>query len=233
MGSAVIRFSNILEIQNISKVEAISTFEVTTFVSSRHKSNNPSVMGRLINNLIFAINQHKQLPKCIVIILDDDIVKYIHSSKCMPVQIATITGWISKEMCKVIQTYREFLPAKCKRDFQLHLLWICPPTHKYFGTSSNMKREEMATCLEAIAKMEEGMSALRLIKSWNPQDSRFFLKDSYRFTCEGLNKYWAGVDAAIRFWNIAIYPKLLASRMKGNNTHFKKKRQFAWKKEKF
>ena len=206
-----------------------NSFEVIQYVSSKYKSSNPSVLGRFVNNLVYGLNKHKQLPKVIVIVPDDDIVKHVKSSDVMMIQIGTITEWIVKEITKAIQSYKEILPMKAKRPCTWHSLWITPPTHKNFGSSSNGKREMLTECLDKISKLYNNMSVLKIIKHWDHEDQNAFLYESYRFTSEGLRKYWLGVDAAIHFWKVVIFPKLLNPHQKSQKPIAKsKKSHFKW-----
>ena len=36
-----------------------------------------------------------------------------------------------------------------------------------------------------------------------------FLQDAYRFTLEGLDKYWSSIDSAIHHWDIIVSAKFL------------------------
>ena len=111
---------------------AFNNFEVTEFVSSKYKSHNPSVLGQLLNNLMYALNTCKtNLPKVIAVVLDDDVVKNVHAknNKSGEVQLNIITEWLLREFEKCITIYKDQLPPKAKKLGYPHLLWLCPPTH--------------------------------------------------------------------------------------------------------
>ena len=188
-----------------------NTFEVTKYVTGRYQSHNPSVLGRYVNSLIYVWNKCTQLPHLIVVIMDDDIVRYVKASAAS-VQIREILEWLFREYHKAITSFRDFLLTKCKRPNQPHILWIALPTHKYFGQTSNSKRIKLTECMESVIKFQENMSVLKMIKIWDPEDSNLFIYDSYRFTTQGLCKYWMAIDSAIRFWNVVIFPKLTAAK---------------------
>ena len=46
-----------------------------------------------------------------------------------------------------------------------------------------------------------------MIKVWNPDDTSLFSARTYRFTEEGLRKYWLSIDAAIKFWDTILCDK--------------------------
>ena len=209
---------------------AFNTFEVTEFVSSKYKSLNCSVAGRLLNNLLYAFNTCKtNLPKVIVMLPDDDIAKNIRSSQTHAEELKVITSWLIKEVQKAIHIFKEQLPDKVRQHNYPHVLWLCPPTHKFFSSANNKKCTNQTLCLEKLVKLHDNMSALRIIKSWSHDDSNLFLYDSYRFTSEGLCKYWMGVDVAIHFWNIAVAPKFdKLSKNVGKNTASGSKNRYQW-----
>ena len=80
------------------------------------------------------------------------------------------------------------------------------PTHMYF--KNNHKREIAKDHLLKEAKFYKNMSVLRMVKVWEEDNPNLFNNHSYRFTSEGLAKYWLSVDSTIRYWNTAIHPKL-------------------------
>ena len=186
---------------------AFLNFEMRDFFSDDFTSHNCSVAGRIINNLINALYEHSTLPKLIVMVLDNDIVKKnIPDSANMFDKIRGITKWLLKECQKAIDIYKDFLLIKSKRDTVLQFLWIAPPTHKYFH--DNKKREMQSSALHQEVKYFEHMVALNMIKFWDSTDSKNFIYEANRFTAEGFIRYWLSIDVAIRYWNTAIFPKI-------------------------
>ena len=220
-------FNNPRNAEGGSPFYTFNTFEVIEYLSSKYKSSNPSVSGRIINNFVYGLNKHRQLPKLVVIIPDNDIVKGIHSQDDIMVIIGMVTEWIVRECNRAIETYQENLASKCKQPHTPHFLWIAPPTHKNFGKSNNNKREIQTECLEKISRLYNNVSMLKLIKCWSYDDHNAFLYDSYRFTLEGLKKYWSGVDAAIRFCNVVLFQKLITPKKQSKQN----KSRFRWQRK--
>ena len=52
-------------------------FEVANYSSSQYLSNDRNCVSRIRNAVARGINEHVLLPKYIVIVLDDDLIKYI------------------------------------------------------------------------------------------------------------------------------------------------------------
>ena len=209
-------------------------FEVKDLLSTRY-SNDRNVLSRLRNSLITALNQYYPVPRLIAVVMDDDITRYIDSRDkedlVLTVEIGTIVEWITREFERAILSFKDYLPDKAKKAFYPHILWIAPPTHKFFGNSSNNKREKISNCLSTVVKYRQNMSVLRMIKIWDHDDSNAFVKESYRFTSEGLAKYWLSIDSAIRYWNVAVFSKF---GVKQNvKTQVPSKNKYKWKKPSF
>ena len=82
--------------------------------------------------------------------------------------------------------------------------------HPHTDTSlkaTTKKREKFTNALTAVVSLHKHTTVLRLVKFWDGDNTNLFLQDQYRFTTEGLSKYWLSVDAAIRFWCIALFKK--------------------------
>ena len=101
-----------------------------------------------------------------------------------------------------MQAYKDIIPQKAKKDHLPHFIWMGPLLHKYFSRTNNALRAMQSRVLEELLHIRSNMTYLKMIKIWDFDDPNLFLKNSYRFTDEGLNKYWASVDSAIRYWDI-------------------------------
>ena len=106
-----------------------------------------------------------------------------------------------------LDSYKDVLPARSKRDNFPHILWVAPPTHKFFSEANNEKRVKFTTALSTVVSLQQNMSMLKLVKHWSHDDSNLFLQEQYRYTADGLAKYWLSVDASIKFWDVAILKK--------------------------
>ena len=187
---------------------AFRNFEVREYSNNRYDSLFRNTAGRIRNCLIKAINEHSALPKFIVVVLDDDLTANLHLDIDPDFQLHTITAWLATEFHKAITSYKDMIPSKAKKSFQPSFLWILPPTHKYFGRDNNDLRIAQDDCIKEIAKTKEGMTALEILKIWSYEDHNLFLEDSYHFTSEGLDNYWASVDAAIRYYETIVLPEM-------------------------
>ena len=186
-------------------------FEVKEYLSSKY-DNNPNVLSRLVNNLITGVNEYGPVPKAIVIVVDGDITRQIHTRDELTatIQIGRMTEWLIREFSRVVESYRDYLPKKCKNGNNYpHLIWMNPATHKYLGNRKNFKRERQGHCINTVVKNYEDMASLQMIKIWDPEDGISVLYDTTRFTAQGLTNYWLSVDSAIRYWNTALHQKMV------------------------
>ena len=187
-------------------------FEVCEYTSSRSTSNERNILNRIRNNVTRALSKHTGLPRLIVVVPDDDIITSIPDNRNSD-DISTtkeyehILNSIFNMIDRCISIYKDWLPAKCKREHIPHMLWMAPPSHKFFSDNNNEKRAKFTNALSAIVALHENTSMLRLVKFWDHNDSNLFLEEQYRYTSEGLNMYWRSIDAAIKFWFVAISRK--------------------------
>ena len=141
-----------------------ANFEVREYFtdSQSDKDQGNSVAGHLTNQLIKALNSHSSLPKLIVCVLDDDILR---GTRYHGLYFKQVYNHILEELINMfqeaIERYKLYLPAKAKRAGIPHVLWISPPTHMYFHKSSNAERLDFSNCLHNIIAFTKNMSALR------------------------------------------------------------------------
>ena len=205
---------------NSDRFYAFSSFEVCDFFSSSFTSHNRSCAGRIINNLIKALNEFNTLPKLVVCVLDNDLVRNIDNGKNMYSRVKRLAKWLMKEFTKAVDIYKDFIPSKAKREKFPQFLWIEPPLHENFR--DNAKRKALSECLTNQAKFHHNTTVLKLVKIWSSDDLNNFDYETNRFTAEGLANYWWSVDSAIRYWNVAIYPKIGKQPQKNSNFNKKK-----------
>ena len=187
-------------------------FDVSGFFSN-FLSDNPSILSRIGNLLVQAIEsknntKYLPLPKIVVIVLDDDLIKALCSSENMKgfsKPMSRLLNFLMTEFECNVESFKENLPAKCvKSDFP-HFLWIQVPLHENFG--NNSLRFKFNKCLEDTARLHQNCSTLRLKKVWDTNDSNLFIKESQHFTAEGFRCYWEAVDKTRRYCDSVLLKK--------------------------
>ena len=187
-------------------------YEVREFLTSKYSNNCRSVLNRIRNSIATAINEHNVLPKVITIIPDEDIIREVIPKFDDEISTSYQFNKILEALCDMISNmllaYKEMLPERAKRDNHPHILWISPPTHKYFSKHNNYNRDKFTKCLDSVVSGMKNMTMLRMIKFWNFDDGNLVLEHNETLTSEGMWKYWLSVDSAIRFWCVALSKKL-------------------------
>ena len=145
-------------------------------------------------------------------ILDADIINEItYHEHGVSIHMGLLLEDLVEDVKHHIKKIKKLLPAKVVREHVPHVLWIAVPTHKYFGEEANELRRKFNDCLLTLISNPkakcQNMSVLKMLKVWNHNDPNIFMERNYRYTKEGLIRYWMSVDAAIRFWDVALSKK--------------------------
>ena len=96
-------------------------FDLYGFTASKYTKHNQNLISRIVNLFIEAIQKYVLLPKLIVFVMDDDIIKFLNiKAKCpgMSRSISRIVNEIMKQFDRIILSQKDFLPRKSKK------LWI-------------------------------------------------------------------------------------------------------------
>ena len=201
-------YRNRRDAEGLQKMYAYEFFEVKEFFTSKYSNGQSrNVLKRLHNSLIFALNEYHPLPRLIVLVLDEDIIKGVTAGNTTA-DFDIVLRFLFRNFDRAIEIYKENLPSKAKRPHIPHFLWMAPPTHKNFTEDSNVKRRNFTSSLETVASQFKNCTVLKMIKAWDHDDGESFLNDAQRYSFDGLNKYWQSVDAAIRFWFTALSKKM-------------------------
>ena len=148
------------------------------------------------------------LPKLVVIVPDDDLIKLLCTEanmKGFSKPMSRIINYIMTEHERCIAAFREYLPAKALKQGYPHFLWIQAPEHKNF--LNNSLQHKFNKCLESCSGMHANTTSLMLKKVWTKDDGTLFLHDSQRFTSEGFTAYWEAVDRTVRYMDAVILKK--------------------------
>ena len=198
---------------------AAKSFETKVSANSEFTSNNKNILARLRNTVYHCFNKTLMLPKLIVIVIENDLIKFFNSlfdakrkdmteddmHRCYTAALR----WIMSEFRKFVATIKEdYLPAKGKKADWPYFIWIVPCQHVNFRNS--WAREIFTTALYKTAKGYPTIFVLELKQVWDPEDSNLVLYPERRITVSGLNAFWLAVDRTIRFANSLINRKEFA-----------------------
>ena len=171
--------------------------EYHAYYGSRCENNEQNMLLRLEKVLMKGITTRVRLSKFLVIVLDDNFVKF---GKFEGSGIAGIIGDYLDSLIQNIQCLlkerKQQLPSSAKKDEQPVIYWVAAPHHKNF--LDNGLRTKFNLCLESIVKTQSNMRVIKLKEIWE-FDNCDAIQPEGVFTIEGAQHYWGAVDVAVRF----------------------------------
>ena len=132
-------------------------FQAYAFFNPNHFDSN--FLSRTRNVLVKAMNDNAKLPKVIVMVLENDLIRSItHSNFGVSLEAGILLEWLVKETSKVIFARKNQLSSKFKKALEPHVLWLGLPINDAFR--DNEKRVKFNQCLEKIIPLYDNMSVL-------------------------------------------------------------------------
>ena len=185
-----------------------NSFMTTNFTLKPFYTNNldlnRSILGRLRNTLVRAINEQWLLPRMILIILDDDVIESIKfRGKDLHILFEKMVKWLASEFNKLVEIHKEKLTPKAVRKDYPTFICLTPPQNIKFR--NNDLRALFARSTRNALMAYPGHISLQLKKIWEFKDSALFAN---YFTNIGFKNYWRSVDSAIQFWIKQLAPKI-------------------------
>ena len=204
-------------------------FEVSQFTTNSFVSNDNNILSRMFNLLVRAFLEKKALPKLIVVVLEDEIIKFMHHKQeqagiSVKFKFKKSIMWLMREYTKAIECFKEYLPEKAKREKYPHVTWIQPVTN--VNLANNPDRDRFGGDLKTYASLFPNMSALKLVQVWDIYDRNLHLGPQQRFINEGKSQYWRAIDKTVRFCDTNILKK--NNQMNPVATAFNRKPQKNW-----
>ena len=109
-------------------------YEVLGNTTNRYVSSLRNILSRVVVLVGKAIKENTILPKALVFVMDDDIIKQVKiDSNYMEEEYAEIITFLLKETERLVSDYKGKLPLRSKREYYPHMIWMVPPTHHYFA----------------------------------------------------------------------------------------------------
>ena len=180
-------------------------FDVKVFATDKYSSNNPSLICRIRNQLVEAIDDNKLMPRAIVVILDRDIIGGMNMPELgLSLICGTQLNWIAREFNRIVQAHKDRLQKKSVRTDSPKFIWMAAPFNINFR--DNKSREKFNKVLQKAINVVPGMSIMRMVIEFNYGDSSSFIKEANRFSSDGLLRYWTSVDSAIEHWFTHLAP---------------------------
>ena len=173
-----------------------SNFELKDFFGT--PSMGDSTLRRILNAIIYALNEYEHFPTIIAVILDDDLIRKItyEGDDLADVYKAELI-WLMKNINRAIDAKKEYCPPKAKLPNEPHVVWLAPPENVNFN--NNQKRKIFTRVLQKAAFCFDNTSVLSFKQIWSADDTTVFLKEPDRYTVVGKKKFWEAADRTLRF----------------------------------
>ena len=186
----------------------MQNFEMSGYYNNKFDGLNPNMISRVRNTIIAGIKQDVHLLKMIVVVLDDDLIKYLNFGRYgFSEASGRLVSYLMSEFGKIIESHNERLPKKAiRKDGGPTIVWIQPPLHKNFA--NNHLRIKFAKVCDEMAQLHPNNVALALKKGWDEDDDHMYLQESRRYTHAGLGAYWQAVDRTIKYADNILLKKL-------------------------
>ena len=106
-------------------------FDVGIFASSFFTSNDSNVLSRIFNQLNRAMVINKNLPKLILVVLEDDVINALmhrhEKAKCSAEpKYKKEVSWLVRSFMRAIDIFKDFLPIRARKEAYPHVLWVVP-----------------------------------------------------------------------------------------------------------
>ena len=165
--------------------------------SERHSLKGRNVIGHVRNNFVEAINEYTLLPKVVVVVLDNDIVKSTnHYETGAALAMGPQIDWLATELHRITTAHKERLPTRARKFRYPQFLWVTAIKHDKF--SDNEFREKFNDGVVSVAALHREMHVLKL-HSWDPMDRNAVSKR--RLNAIGQARYWECVNDAFQAWD--------------------------------
>ena len=93
-----------------------------------------NILGRIHNNYVQAVEDQVLLPKAVIIVLEDDMIKTAnHFKKGSSTIFDNWLKWITNDLFKITAAYKEKLPTKSRKFKYPHSFWVPAAHHDDFG----------------------------------------------------------------------------------------------------
>ena len=165
---------------NLKLTECYTTdnFKVAGFNNNKFGTNNPNAVSRIRNLMVRALKEQVFLPKMIIIVVDDDIIRYLNFYNFgMSEAFGKLINHIMVEHNRILEAYLEYLPKRAiPPGGELpQIFWIAPPLHTNFA--NNSVRNKFTKALNTMAKFHSNVHVLELKKGWEFENGNFYLHE--------------------------------------------------------
>ena len=162
----------------------------------------PNRLARILNALTKAMRDEAYIPKIIVVVLEDDIIRYLNFNDY---GVTTLYGrvieFMSSNVRNAVDKFKEqFLPTRAKRSQYPMIIWIMPTSHMHYR--NNTLRRKFAHELEGQIVQHHAFCTDVL---WNSQSPAVVNDITGKMIPAGIRRYWHAVDRVIKYANTYFF----------------------------
>ena len=178
------------------------SFIADNFDTLAYTNNNDNVvksaLGRMRNAMVIALNENNKLPKYVLVVMENDIIRCIKFNKPGLIDIyGAALHWLLNEYHEAIIARKGMLPPKAVKYMYPQVFIVALPQHKNF--KENQNRYCFNQCIEELAKNYKEFKVLRMKRRWTYEDPNLVDVNGCIME-EGRLTYWAAIDEALQFW---------------------------------
>ena len=156
------------------------------------------MIGRIYNNYIKAIQEQVLLPKAVIFVIEEDLLKAAdHYKKGTSSYLKPCIEWLVSNVFNITDTYKQSLPTKSRKFKYPSYFWVPAVFHNAFA-SGNLYRDKFNVCLSEVVKKQQGMKVLDLF-TWNRHD--LMLCSHGVLNATGFKKLWNAINDAYQAWD--------------------------------
>ena len=182
----------------------LSNFETVLF-NSHTRVEGQNTIGRLRNSLVNLVNQQTFIPKWVVVVVEDDIIKSFDATRTANQESAyygSVLEHIMKEHNTIMDEFKDMIPDKAKKHGWPFFLWVVPTLHEIYD--NNSARDKFIRCLKMVENLHDNVISLELEQVWSSTDRSLFQPGTTKLSIAGYNALWKGIDKTIRYADINV-----------------------------
>ena len=182
-----------------------TAFEAQIFSHSFHHmfQATGNAISKLVNALIFAINNQKRIPKWILIVPEGDL---LHCTAHTQFGVSSVYGliieYIMSSMDTAIHSLIDKIPHRANKYNWPYFLWVEPTLHMKY--TDNSLRGKFIKSLHTAALMHDRTVVLPLKQMWCENSPNIYDSNLNKLTPAGLNTIWRAIDQAVRYADTKI-----------------------------
>ena len=156
-----------------------------------------NLLARLVNTITTALKERSEIPKYLIILLEDDIINYVnYDSFGVTEMFGKIADYLNREIKRTINEFKgKYLPPRARKFTWPQVIWIVPTLNEHY--SNNILRKKFGGELTAIVKNQHQAHGFKLKQLWNNLDSTAVTDGVINET--GARKLFNALDRTIRY----------------------------------